>query len=79
MTSQARQVLIALAFCGVIGCRSGPPATEGPAAVSDRRQNEEGKMREWLGRGIGELPADRSSGLRQVPTPVTPDPHPSRP
>jgi hypothetical protein len=50
MTSRARQLLIALAFCSLTGCRSRPPATEGPAAVSDRQQNEEGKMREWLGR-----------------------------
>jgi hypothetical protein len=73
MTLQTRHFLAALALGSVVGCSSGSSNREESTTAQDRQESEEGKMSEWLGRGIGETPAGPGTERRQTPMPVAPN------
>jgi hypothetical protein len=76
MTAQMRHFLAALALGSVVGCGAGPSDRQESTSAQGKRESEQGKMREWLGRGSGEAPAGPGTGQRQPPMPVAPNPHP---
>jgi len=62
-------LLLAIALCGSYGC------TDEPSALRQRRYSEEGKMREWLSRGLAQAPQTYSPyGKQQMPSPAVPPP-----
>jgi hypothetical protein len=70
-------VFIGIVLCCGEGC-SPSPSSEKSAEVIERQQSEEGKMREWLSRGLT-APPPPGQRSREVPTPAAPNPHPSPP